>query len=222
MAALKSIPLWAKVAAGFALLIFLAFYFKSCHPSDYWKGQYDLAQEKVKSLSYTVNDLDKIVAGLKAKATQDEATWKKKVADAEGAIGTAQGQADSLATANAGLEDKLAKATTDAEKVPILQDQVKNLKAQITLKDTQLGESRKIIDADKELMGKKDSAFAELNLNYNKALVGWKVEKDANLAGQNLVKALKLENSSLRFQSSVGKVGLGLAGAAALYLLLSK
>jgi len=217
---LKSIPPWAKIAAAAAVLVFLFFFLKSCRKTEYWHGQYDAAQKKVEDLGYTIKDLQTGLSAAEAKTKAQVAELQEEISNRDRVIEGYHGEIDSTNTVIAGLEEKIKDAKTVEEENGLLHEAVAVMKTKDLLRETEIGEYRKQIVSLNQVIEVKDRAYATLRLDYDKAIEGWQAEKDGNKASKDFIKALQKENGLLRFQATVGKLGLaGLAVAGAIFLL---
>jgi len=217
---LRSIPPWAKITAAAAVLVFLFFFLKSCRKTEYWHGQYDAAQKKVEDLGYTIKDLQVGLSAAEAKTKAQVAELQEEISNRDRVIEGYHGEIDSTNTVIAGLEEKIKDAKTVEEENGLLHEAVAVMKTKDLLRETEIGEYRKQIVSLNQVIEVKDRAYATLKLDYDKAIGGWQAEKDGNQASKDFIKALQKENGLLRFQATVGKLGLaGLAVAGAIFLL---
>jgi len=218
----SSIPKWlrlALIALLAALLVFLYVSWKKGQRADYWHGQYDMAQMKAEGLGYTIDSLTKEAAAARVETTKK--------------IGELQGQIDSLNTVTSGqdgviagqdieiggLERALAAAKTDQEELVALRPLVVKQREEIALLKTSLADARKLAGLEEQKYAVLETAWVNLNVNYEKAVKGWAAEKEARLACGKALASLQIQVGGIKLERTIERALIVAGGA---YVLLKK
>ena len=212
----------ATITAAALILVSLFVNFRSCGRVDYWKGQADAAEGRVKALGYTIESLEKGRVVLEADHAKEVAELRGMVDSANTVAAAAQDQIDLAEGRIVDLEKELGLAGTIEEKYRIVLAQNTELRTVIALKDTQIAEKNRIIELKDAEIAVKDRAYAELKLDFGKAVDGWRAEKERADALERVNRALGVRVAGLKLQAAIGKVGgLGLL-ALGIYSIASK
>jgi chromosome segregation ATPase len=218
--------LWAKKWFKFLtmgvlalLLVFLFVRYKKGQNAEYWHGMFDAKVEIAEGLGYTVDSLNHEVAKLKT--------------DSAKKIGELQGQIDSLQTVASNqdqeitgkdgkitsLEAKVASAKTEHDEVLALRPLVAEQKSQIELLKTQVLEGRKLGDLKDQKYAVLETAWVNLNIDYEKAIKGWAAEKDARAACAKALASLQIQVGGIKLERTIERLVIVAGGA---YVLLKK
>jgi len=222
IAFLKTLPLFVKVAASavvLALLIFLFVRHSIGAKADYWHGMYTAKAAQAEGLGYTIDSLTKEAAAARVETTKK--------------IGELQGQIDSLNTVTSGqdgviagqdieiggLERALAAAKTDQEELVALRPLVVKMREEIALLKTALVDARKLGDLKDQKFAVLETAWVNLNVNYEKAVKGWAAEKEARLACGKALASLQIQVGGIKLERTIERALIVAGGA---YVLLKK